>query len=244
MAIAQKTLYGVHKLFPNHFRIAFLTVLLLGISFATVSYEERKTFDRELLSVRLRVQQDSVAVLSASTDNQLESTVAPSEQIHVLAIGEKKELPTPIPPVSWGKSKQIDDHTWTITVGKDGQNANADQILAALNIYRSQHGSRTLAKDDRLMQFAASRAGQFDHDGKLDGHQGFQAYISNDGFNKLGFHGLGENSSYGYELEATHLIEWVYAGDKPHDDNQLNSNWTHVGIGVSGKATDLVFGSK
>jgi hypothetical protein len=39
-----------------------------------------------------------------------------------------------------------------------------------------------------------------------------------------------------------HLIEWVYAGDKPHNDNQLSSKWSAVGIGISGSATDLVFG--
>jgi uncharacterized protein YkwD len=68
--------------------------------------------------------------------------------------------------------------------------------------------------------------------------------MNNDGFGKLGFSSLGENSSYGYLLEGVHLIEWVYAGDAPHDNNQLNSEWSHVGIGVNGTATDLIFGGR
>jgi len=52
---------------------------------------------------------------------------------------------------------------------------------------------------------------------------------------------LGENISYGYRLEGVHLIEWMYAGDKPHDDNQLDSKWDHVGIGVKETATCIIF---
>ena len=38
-------------------------------------------------------------------------------------------------------------------------------------------------------------------------------------------------------------IEWMYAGDKPHDDNQVNNRWNYVGIGVKGLATALIFGT-
>ncbi len=145
----------------------------------------------------------------------------------------------------WGKAEQVSEHTWTLRVGQDAATATASNILTALNQYRQTQGKGTLTWDDKLANFAQSRAEYFVAIGDLDSHAGFSDYINNqDGFHKLGFMSLGENSSYGYTLAAVHLIEWVYAGDKPHNDNQLNSKWTHVGIGVSGTATDLVFGGE
>lgn len=145
----------------------------------------------------------------------------------------------------WGTSKQLSEHTWTIRVGQDTKNGTAQEILVALNNYRQRHGKGTLTWHDALGNYAQSRAEYFVSKGDLDSHAGFNDYVNNqDGFNKLGFMSLGENSSIGYTLEGVHLIEWVYAGDKPHDDNQLDGQWTHVGIGVSGTATDLIFGGK
>lgn len=165
-----------------------------------------------------------------------------ASQVQVISIGTKKYTPV----VSeWGKSKQIDEHTWTIDVGTDQKSGSAQEILSALNSYRKKNGSGVLTWDNKLGDYAQARASSFTSMGKLDGHAGFTDYVNNhDGFHALGFQSLGENSSYGYTLEAVHLIEWVFAGDKPHNDNQLSSNWSYVGIGVSGTATDLVFGGK
>jgi len=33
----------------------------------------------------------------------------------------------------------------------------------------------------------------------------------------------------------------VFAGDTPHDNNQLDSSWTAVGIGVSETFVDIIF---
>ncbi len=171
-------------------------------------------------------------------------------QISKIRITEQKYVhpipsPTQKPTSGFGVSRQIDEHTWTIQVGQDSTTGTSQQILTALNNYRSKKGRSPLSWNATLGSFAQSRASFFVSKGTLDGHAGFMDYINNqDGFHKLGFGSLGENSSYGYTLEATHLIELVYAGDKPHDDNQLSSDWSHVGIGVSGSATDLVFGGK
>jgi uncharacterized protein YkwD len=160
-----------------------------------------------------------------------------AEEIH------EQPVPTPMPTSPWGKSRQVDEHTWTIDVGEDDHYATAQEIAAALNVYRNQKGRRSLSWDQKLAAYAQSRASSFDTARKLDGHAGFDDYIhQQDGFTKLGFNGLGENSSIGYKLIGAHLIEWVYAGDVPHDDNQLSNQWTHVGVGASGDATDLVFG--
>lgn len=145
----------------------------------------------------------------------------------------------------WGKAKQISEYGWTMNVGFDTKMATAQEILIALNSYRQRHGRNGLNWSDRLVDYANIRAKYFTSIGNLDEHVGFSEYLKNeDNLKKLGFWSVGENSSFGYQLEATHLIEWIYAGDKPHDDNQLSADWTHVGIGVDGSQTDLIFGGQ
>lgn len=151
-------------------------------------------------------------------------------------------LPTNSP---WGMAKQIGPHTYTITVGTDSRMATASEIVNALNNYRNKKGIGSLAWDTKLGTFAQSRSDSFASAGKLDQHAGFKDYLNNqDGFNKLGFGYVGENASFTGPLIGVHLIEWVFAGDQEHDANQLNTQWTHVGIGVHGGAVDLVFGGQ
>lgn len=235
---------------PSHLKISaaifFILVLTLlsnipytqatpSASYELVRKTRMHTVQQRLLTLRV--------VLSPSPAPDTE----PAHQIDSpLIVQQKAVLPTPTPqslPSEWGISKQIDEHTWTIGVGNDARSAGAQEIFAALNAYRQKKGAGTLAWDSKLASYAQERTVLFQQQGKLDTHAGFQDYINNqDGFNKLGFYGLGENSSFGYQLEGVHLIEWVYAGDKPHDDNQLNAQWSHVGIGVAGTATNLIFG--
>jgi uncharacterized protein YkwD len=145
----------------------------------------------------------------------------------------------------WGKAKQIGEHTWTMQIGMDDAMATPSEIFEALNSYRRLHGRNTLSWDDKLASYALTRAQYFTQIGDLDEHAGFSEYLKDENnFKALGFWALGENSSYGYRLSGTHLIEWIYAGDKPHDDNQLNSDWSHVGIGVDGNQTNLIFGGQ
>ncbi|HVZ67211.1 MAG TPA: CAP domain-containing protein [Patescibacteria group bacterium] len=153
-------------------------------------------------------------------------------------------LPTPTDsPDAWGVAKQINQETWTMKVGQDKDMSDANQILTALNNYRKQKGSGELSWDSKLADFAQKRADTFSSIQGLDGHAGFNSYFSNqDNLKAVGFWGVGENSSYGYKMEAVHLIEWVFAGDAPHDKNQLDPTWTHVGIGVNGLGVDLIFG--
>ena len=151
--------------------------------------------------------------------------------------------PTPTSSAPWGVATQIDAHTWTMRVGSDDRMATPKEILDALNSYRSTHGSGYLAWDDNLATFAKQRADYFNQINGTDEHAGFNSYLDNpDNVRKLNFYTLGENSSYGFKLLGVHLIEWLYAGDQAHNSNQLNPQWTHVGIGVSGTGTDLIFG--
>lgn len=186
------------------------------------------------------------------------SPVAVSSQVAETIIDERVATPTPTPPQSlptveptdvnvpasqWGVATQVDAHTWTMQINQDTVMATPQDIFAALNSYRQKHGSGVLSWDQGLANYAGERAAFFTAQGKLDEHAGFTDFLNNqDGFKKLGYNSLGENSSIGYRLEGVHLIEWVYAGDAAHNDNQLNPKWSDVGIGVSGTATDLIFG--
>lgn len=146
---------------------------------------------------------------------------------------------------AWGVAKQVDEHTWTMNVQHDEQMATPSEIISALNLYRQTKGRGILIFDQKLSDYASRRADLFSSNNAMDSHAGFQDFITNqDGFNSLGFNSLGENSSLGYQLEGTHLIEWVFAGDAPHDTNQLNPEWTHVGVGVNGVAVDIIFGGR
>jgi uncharacterized protein YkwD len=94
-----------------------------------------------------------------------------------------------------------------------------------------------------LAIYAQSRSDYFLSIKSLDSHKGFNDYLSNpDNYSKLGYDHISENSSYGFQMSAVHLIEWIFAADYPHDSNQVNPIWTRVGIGVAGTATDLIFG--
>lgn len=147
-------------------------------------------------------------------------------------------------PTEWGKAVQIDEHTWTMKTGGDSKMASPEEILQALNDYRRNHGSQILTMDSKLSDYAQTRADYFYSIKSLDGHKGFNNFLDNeDGYHKLGYNWLGENDSIGYKLNGVHLIEWVYAGDDPHNKNQLDIKWDHVGIAVKGTATCLIFGT-
>lgn len=153
-------------------------------------------------------------------------------------------IPTPIDDGPWGVARQIDDHTWTMKIGLDEKMATPEEILSALNDYRRVHGSQILTMNEKLKNYAQERARYLNKKGSTDGHQGFNDFLENqNGFEKLGFTSLGENISYGYKLNGVHIIEWMYAGDKPHNDNQLDNRWNYVGIGTDGLATCLIFGT-
>lgn len=148
-------------------------------------------------------------------------------------------------PAQWGKSVRVPgtEHGWTMRVGMDPSMATAQEIFDALNKYRADKGVHGLNWDGNLAAYAQERANYLNSIGSTDDHAGFRNYLENpDNVRKLGFSRLGENISYGFRLNGTHIIEWMYAGDAPHDSNQLDSGWSDVGIGVSGTATSVVFG--
>lgn len=142
----------------------------------------------------------------------------------------------------WGIAQQISPHTWTLRINNDPVMGTPAEILSALNDLRRRYGSQPLATDTRLCNYAQNRAAYFLTIQSTDEHKGFLDYLNNQqGFQKLGYGSLGENSSYGYTMSGVHLIEQVYNSDTDHSKNQLDSRWDHGCVGVSGSATDLIF---
>jgi len=152
-------------------------------------------------------------------------------------------IPSPSPDNEpWGVAKQLSEHTWTMKVQQDEVMTTTDELFAALNDYRKTKGVNPLQYDAILARYAQDRADYFTSIGKTDEHAGLNDFLKDDeNFKKLGFASIGENSSYGYKMTGVHLIEWVYASDPGHDNNQLDPDWTHVGIGISATASELIF---
>jgi uncharacterized protein YkwD len=175
------------------------------------------------------------------------TTIKAGDEIVIPTTIIQKKTTEPTPTVDqgpWGVAKQVDEVTWTMKVGEDATMATPKEIFNALNIYRQRNGSQVLNWDDKLATYAQTRANYLNGIKNVDEHKGFTDFVENqNGFNKLGFTALGENISYGYKLNGVHIIEWMYAGDKPHNDNQLNNKWNYAGIGVEGLATCLIFGT-
>lgn len=145
-------------------------------------------------------------------------------------------------PDSWGVAEKIGDHTYTINVQNDPAMATPDEILTAINNLRARHGAQPLRTDGRLCQYAQSRADYFKSIQSIDSHAGFNDFLQHyDGFSKLGFARLGENSSFGYTLSGVHLVEFVYMQSPGHNQNQLNPDWDRGCAGVAGSATNIVF---
>ncbi len=144
----------------------------------------------------------------------------------------------------WGVAQKVpgDDVTYTMKVGQDEQMGTAQEIFDALNAYRRVKGVGTLSWDANLATYAQERANYYNQYG-VDAHEGFKKYTEDtNNVKKLGFYMLGENGSLGYRLSGTHLIEWVFASDEGHDNNQKDPRWSDVGVGVSGTGVDIIFG--
>lgn len=143
----------------------------------------------------------------------------------------------------WGIAQKVGDHTYTMRFAPDPTMATPQEVFQALNAYRHIKGVGSLTWDTTLATYAQSRADAYSQKKNLDAHAGFLDYVNNqNGFAKLGFNSLGENAAYAGPVSGVHLIEWIFAGDAEHDNNQLDPKWSHVGIGITDKGIDCIFG--
>lgn len=226
----------VHLLF--FFRKELFIILLIAFSLSTGFIKTESLTEPFLEDTKKSVKGEAVSVKLPEHVKEIE--IVPAKYV--------PPKPTDVPKDSdrkWGAARQIDEYTYTMEVVHDDSMASASEIISALNAYRISRGKSALQYDQKLSEYAQGRANGFASKNAMDSHAGFQDFISNqDGFNKMGFYSMGENSSLGYKLQGVHLIEKVFAGDAPHDTNQLNPEWTHVGVGVSGLAVDIIFGGR
>ncbi len=191
-----------------------------------------------LLSVPFKDGKFSIPIIRTfpSTSSSTSATaVVPQEKVTVVHKTDDSE--------QWGVAKKIGEHTYTIKVGEDARMATAQEVVDALNAYRHTKGKGDLVVDSKLAEYAQGRADFFKSSGTTDAHAGFSHYLDNeDGFTKLGFSRLGENSYYGGPLLGVHLIEWVFGASQEHNANQLDGGWQFVGVGINGVAANLIFG--
>lgn len=155
---------------------------------------------------------------------------------------------TPNPPAatinpSKYTAEKIGDTTWRVTnVKNDSSMASANDVVNALNSYRSEHGRGQLTVDLNLSTFAQERSSHFNSRGDLDSHAGFRDYMNNGGFEKSGFNSLGENSAkLSGPMSGERIVKEIFGADSEHDGNQLD-NWTHVGVGINGNFINVNFG--
>jgi uncharacterized protein YkwD len=159
-------------------------------------------------------------------------TARPVQQIAVIAIGKQKFIaPTSAPVLQ--------------VQGSSTASGGSYALLQALNNYRQKNGKSPLRWDSKLGAFAQQRADHFHQINDLDGHAGFTDMVNNhDGFHTMGFLQLGENSAIGQTVGPQEIIENVYGKSPAHNANELSAEFTHVGIGVNGTATNFVFGGR
>lgn len=160
------------------------------------------------------------------------------------AITYDLELPSPLPsPFSKPKVSAKAKSTSSI---KSVQTVvlTAQAVLNSLNTYRSENGAGPLSLENKLQSYAQNRAEYLRSLGKLDKHAGHEEFMAGGGFEKLGFNSVAENQGWNYKGDATGLIESFYGKSSGHNKNQLNPEYTHVGIGIAGAFTNIVFGGR
>jgi uncharacterized protein YkwD len=158
----------------------------------------------------------------------------------------KSELQTPKPDnIPWGQTEKLGEHLYRTYVGQDEKMGTPEEILAALNNYRKNHGVGAVREDENICKLAQQRAEEQEQAGNLDGHKGFTEFLAKeDSWRWLDVKAVGENASHGYVLSGVHLIEWVFNADEEHRNNQLNPNWNLACAGVAGTTVDIIFGQR
>lgn len=161
----------------------------------------------------------------------------------VLTTNREEAIPTPPPQIQIKKS--ISPTPISLKTKLQGNSYAVPNIISAINIYRKKNNvNNTLSLDRKLEKYAQTRANYLKSIGKLDNHSSFEVYLKGSAFKDLGFNSLGEIQSEGHLLTEVELIERIFAKSQKHDQIQLNHNWTHVGVGISGSFVNIVFGGE
>lgn len=239
------------KLYRKRFQFLLLTGIVfswatIGISFYTYTKKdpEQKVLGAQISNI------GSVAAKNIISP-VVEITIFPTQPLTSTPTLSPSAKPTPKPtttPIPKNSpqytAQRVNDVTWRVTNTQNDDNmASPQDIFNALNSYRGAHGLPNLSWDTGLASYAQGRADLFSKNGSLDSHAGFNEFMNNGGFDKVGFNGLGENSAYlSGNMNGEHIIKNIFGADSSHDGNQLDPSWTNVGIGVSGVAVNVNFG--
>lgn len=217
----------------------FAVFLVLALSIFSGAVQAENTNQKDLVFVK------QIAKYSAQQAQYYSNQgLILVRQVSAMTIADKKQVMPTKTPIAIAKQDEEKQEVKSATDIKS-IDKKADEFLTALNNYRQKKGLSPLQWDDKLGEYAQSRADMFNEQKGLDSHSGFNDFIHNqDGFKKLGFYSLGENSGYGHSTDPTSIIENSYGNSPSHDKNQLNPDWTNVGIGVSGTSTNFIFGGK
>lgn len=223
---------------PTRFKISAVLIVIISSIYSGSSQLE-KTNNKETIFVK------QIAKYSAQQAQYYSNQgLILVRQVSAMTIADKKQVMPTKTPIAIAKQDEEKQEVKSATDIKS-IDKKADEFLTALNNYRQKKGLSPLQWDDKLGEYAQSRADMFNEQKGLDSHSGFNDFIHNqDGFKKLGFYSLGENSGYGHSTDPTSIIENSYGNSPSHDKNQLNPDWTNVGIGVSGTSTNFIFGGK
>lgn len=172
-----------------------------------------------------------------------ESTTQPTASLPQFSVSANLEKPPHKPSISKKPKSTVRPKSSSEAIVPSVEvNYTVQSILQALNDYRGKNGAGALSVDSKLQDYAQSRANHLKNLGKLDKHAGHKEFMGNNGFEKLGFDAVAENQSWNFRGEAKELVESFYGRSSGHNKNQLSPEYTHVGIGISGAFTNLVFG--
>lgn len=212
-----------------------LTYLALTLSLTALYISLPKTeaeVKQQTLGERTERVLANVANLESINTPTPEPTLTPTE------VPIPTNAPTPIISISQEQSSKT-----VSNVENDDVMANANDIFNALNSYRNENGIPSLAWDNTLADFAAGRTGKFSSNNSLDGHVGFREFMNNNGFEKSGFNGLGENSAQlSGPMRGDKIIREIFGASTSHNTSQLDPAWTHVGISANGIFVNVNFG--
>lgn len=227
-----------------------LLMLLAGVAFSLNYFNSKQLLNQQVTKIfaNLVVMPPPQVETVYVEGGQLTSKIAALSPVLSLT---PTPTPTPVDPyaddpdlkdAAWGEAVQVSDTGYRMKIAYDSVMATATETFQALNWYRYTKGKSNLTWDDRLAKYALERATYICENGS-DSHAGFSDYVENqEGYKTLGFYRLGENMSVNMRFTGTHLIEWMYAADEAHDSNQLG-DWSHVGVGIFGDCSDLIFGN-
>lgn len=201
-----------------------------------------------------RDQFDSVGPQRKTRSRSVTNTTTPTPSVVPLSVGIRNPqsqsqtftYSEPVPTIPWGTTEKIGEHTYRTYIGEDPVMSTVEELHAALNKYRRNHGVRELIVSDGLCMVADFRISQLEKIGGLDAHKGFIEYLDvQSNWDKLPrFVSLGENNSYGYKQTGTHIVEWVFDADEEHKSNQLNPMWNRVCSRISGTIVEMIFGEE